>query len=326
MPPIRRDNMAARHRGCELAPYERTKLIELKSIGWSYKEIHDRYPSIPISTIKSTWLRSNQKGPSQETLPRSGPPKKLNEEDKENILQAIDDNPCVKYDELLATVDHKVCRDTMWRLLREENKREWLRLRRPALTGRLAVVFLQYKEYRRSILVYHASRKHGILGLEPLAKHYVEQFGEELSLYDVLRLARDVFSTLPEGETWLPTYIKSHLLRLKLGNLNTNLLELYSALGHDHHFDNIVMKMVVDMLSEHISDATLKSEIFMANARHLTADPAAEDPVIEDPVLKDPAAEEPNVEEAIVEMSVEEWIIDKPCSVEGLPDVPLPLQ
>ncbi|KAJ5654775.1 hypothetical protein N7490_001778 [Penicillium lividum] len=134
MPPIRRDNMAARRRGCELAPYERTKLIELKSIGWSYKEIHDRYPSIPISTIKSTWLRSDQKGPSQETLPRSGPPKKLNEEDKENILQAIDDNPCVKYDDLLTTVDHKVCRDTIWRLLREENKRKWLRLRRPALT------------------------------------------------------------------------------------------------------------------------------------------------------------------------------------------------
>ncbi|KAJ5982563.1 hypothetical protein N7451_012663 [Penicillium sp. IBT 35674x] len=66
MPPIHRDNMAARRRG----PHG---------------------------------LELIRKGLSQETLPRSGPPKKLNEEDKENILQAIDDNPCVKYDDLLTT-------------------------------------------------------------------------------------------------------------------------------------------------------------------------------------------------------------------------------
>jgi hypothetical protein len=113
-------------------------------------------------------------------------------------------------------------------------------------------------EYRRSILVYHASRKCEIPGLECLAKHYVGRFGKELSLHDVLRLTRDVFSTLPEGETWLPNYIKSHLLRLKIGNLNNNLAELYSTLGHDHQFDNTVMKMVVDMLSVNLSDNALR--------------------------------------------------------------------
>lgn len=113
-------------------------------------------------------------------------------------------------------------------------------------------------EYRRSVLVYHASRICEISGLEALAKHYIERFGERLSLYDVLRLTRDVFSHLPEGETWLPIYIRSHLQRLKVGKLRVNLPELYITLGQDHHFDITVMKMVIDMLSAQISDASLK--------------------------------------------------------------------
>jgi hypothetical protein len=116
-------------------------------------------------------------------------------------------------------------------------------------------------EYRRSILVYHASRKCGLPDLESLAKYYVELFGEEMSLHDILRLTRGVFSTLPEDETWLPNYIRRHLLRLNLDKVNTNLAELYSTLGHDHQFDNAVMKMMVEILSVrlHSWDDTLKS-------------------------------------------------------------------
>ncbi|KAJ5982151.1 hypothetical protein N7451_012251 [Penicillium sp. IBT 35674x] len=133
-PPIHRVHVAARRPGYQLAPYERIRLIELKDIGWSYRQIHDRYPSIPIATIKTTVLRANQKGPTQETLPRSGPPKKLNDEDRENIHRAIDTNPRVKYDDLLATVDYRVRRQTIYKFLKEENRRKWLVLRRPALT------------------------------------------------------------------------------------------------------------------------------------------------------------------------------------------------
>lgn len=106
------------------------------------------------------------------------------------------------------------------------------------------------REYRISVLVYHASRKYDLSGLESLAKHYVEHFGEELSLHDILRLTRGVLSILPEGETWLPNYIEGHLKRLlKFDDPNGNLGELYSSLGHDHQFDNVVMKMVIEMFS-----------------------------------------------------------------------------
>jgi transposase len=148
MPPVRRTaqqdeqydapsqhpNVTQRSRRCQLAPYERVKLVELKAIGWSYNEIHERYPHIPVGTIKTTIARSPQRGPTQETLSRSGPPKKLDEEDKAKLLRAIEENPRIKYDGLLALIDFRVQRQTIWRLLREENKRKWLVLQRPELT------------------------------------------------------------------------------------------------------------------------------------------------------------------------------------------------
>ncbi|CAG8333871.1 unnamed protein product [Penicillium salamii] len=187
-------------------------------------------------------------------------------------------------------------------------------------------------EYKRSVLVYHASRKCDIPGLECLAKHYVEHFGKELSLHDVLRLTRDVFSTLPEGETWLPNYIKSHLLRLKLGNPANNLAELYSTLGHDHQFDNTVMKMVVDMLSVNLSDNALR-EALWANGRCAAEEPAADEPAADEPAADEPAADEPAAdepaadepaaEEPVAEEPAEEWIIPDASSVEGWPNAPL---
>ncbi|QQK45928.1 hypothetical protein Pdw03_0826 [Penicillium digitatum] len=179
-------------------------------------------------------------------------------------------------------------------------------------------------EYRRSILVYHASRKCEIPGLESLAKHYIEHFGKELALYDVLRLTRDVFSTLPEGETWLPNYIKSHLLRLKLENPNNNLAELYSTLGHDHQFDNTVMKMVVDMLSVNLSDNALRDDPAAGEpaadepaADEPAADePAADEPVADEPATEEPVADEPVADEPATEEPVEEWIIPDASSVE----------
>lgn len=62
-PPIYREHVAARRPGYQLAPYERIRLIELKDISWLYRQIHDRYPSIPLSIIKCTILRAHQKGP-----------------------------------------------------------------------------------------------------------------------------------------------------------------------------------------------------------------------------------------------------------------------
>lgn len=133
-PPTSVPNVAQHSsRRCQLAPFERVRMVELKSIGWSYTQIRERYPHIPIGTIRTTIRRSSMRGPGQETLPRSGTPQKLNNYEKSLLIQAIEENPRIKYSELLALVDCKVSRQTIWRLFQSSNHRKWLVLQRPEL-------------------------------------------------------------------------------------------------------------------------------------------------------------------------------------------------
>ncbi|KAJ5318660.1 hypothetical protein N7476_005080 [Penicillium atrosanguineum] len=136
--PSRASNVAQRSPRYQLAPYERAKLVELKAIGWSYKDIHERYSHIPIGTIKTTISRSRQRGPTEEILPRSGRPKALNDEERTMLLDLIRDDPHIKYDDLLSRLDHKVSRQTLWRFFRGFNKRKWLVLQRPGLSEEYA--------------------------------------------------------------------------------------------------------------------------------------------------------------------------------------------
>ena len=55
-------NIAQGSQRCQLAPFERVRIVELKSVGWSYREIHERYPYIPIGTIKTIIARSSKRG------------------------------------------------------------------------------------------------------------------------------------------------------------------------------------------------------------------------------------------------------------------------
>lgn len=108
-------------RCCQLAPFECVQIVELKSIGWSYTQIHKQYPHIPIGTIRTTIRQSSMRGPSQETLPQSGTPQKLNNYEKSLLFQAIEESPQIEYSELLALVDYKVSRQTIWQLFQSSN-------------------------------------------------------------------------------------------------------------------------------------------------------------------------------------------------------------
>lgn len=133
-----------RRRNQELDPFTRTKLVELKTVAcWTYKQIHAQYPTIPIATIKSTVARAAKRVDNQ-TVPRSGRPRKLDENDKEKLLHAIDENPRVTYEDLLSEVDNKVKRASIWRLLHEEGRRKWLVMDRPALTPEHAAARLRW--------------------------------------------------------------------------------------------------------------------------------------------------------------------------------------
>lgn len=72
---------AAMARSKELTPAIRERICELHAINWGYKRIHQRYPSIPISTIRYTIKKEPERreGVSKR---RSGRPKKTKETDQ----------------------------------------------------------------------------------------------------------------------------------------------------------------------------------------------------------------------------------------------------
>lgn len=106
----------------QLDAHMRTKIVELKTVaGWTYQQIHRQYPEVPLSTIKSTVSRAKDRY-QNETLPRSGRPKKLNVDDKKLLLDTVDSNPRATYDELIAMLGGKVSKTCVWRFLRSEGR------------------------------------------------------------------------------------------------------------------------------------------------------------------------------------------------------------
>lgn len=109
------------------------------------------------------------------------------------------------------------------------------------------------QEYRKAVLAYHASRVYQLSALEVLAKGYIEDFGEEMSTPDTLRITREVLSKLPNDETWLLNHIKLSLEKWLLRDeSNIDLDALYTVLGQDHSFDNVVTKMMLEILSSRL--------------------------------------------------------------------------
>ncbi|KAJ5163491.1 uncharacterized protein N7500_005321 [Penicillium coprophilum] len=93
------------------------------AIRWGYRRIHNRYPYIPISTIRYTVKKESERRAGV-SKPRSGRPKKLTEANKDQILNAIHGNPKIMAEDLLAEVDHKVKYRSIQRLLNAENLRK----------------------------------------------------------------------------------------------------------------------------------------------------------------------------------------------------------
>ncbi|OQD72675.1 hypothetical protein PENANT_c235G00440, partial [Penicillium antarcticum] len=129
MPPIRGK------RGPELDCLTRAKICELHAAnGWGATTIKkQRFPDIPCSTIQYT-LTQEAKRQKHESLPRSGQPRKITEEDRDHIYDIIQEKPSILIEDLLGEVDFKVHRMSIWRLTHEMGLRKWRKMQRPALT------------------------------------------------------------------------------------------------------------------------------------------------------------------------------------------------
>lgn len=109
-------------RGKELSPQTRSRICELNSIGWGYKRIYKKHPEIPISTIKST-IYNERKRLDNHSLPRSGRPNVLTEEQRDHLYDLITNNPDMKMRDLLESVDEAVKERSIRRLLNEMGRR-----------------------------------------------------------------------------------------------------------------------------------------------------------------------------------------------------------
>jgi hypothetical protein len=104
-------------RGRELSPQMRSRICELRSIGYSYKHIHEIHREIPISTIKYTVKKEAIRNNNQ-SLSRTGTPRKLSEEDRDHLFDlAINQDPHTKIRELRNEVENRVHKDTVGMLL-----------------------------------------------------------------------------------------------------------------------------------------------------------------------------------------------------------------
>lgn len=110
------------------------------------------------------------------------------------------------------------------------------------------------REYRRSLSVYQASRAYNIPELGELAKKYAEHFVQAVSFYEILRATREVFSKLPEDESWLPSYMERVLDRTSMfhegrfDDILTGLGRISREFGESDAFYLSVMATVVGKL------------------------------------------------------------------------------
>lgn len=101
-------------------------------------------------------------------------------------------------------------------------------------------------EFKRSIQVYYAARKYDICGLDTLAQNYIVTLSESLSIFQILRGVRLIFSKLPEHEEWFHNYLHSKLSSSFTEDETTfQMDEFYSEILDDPTLSKAILKYIV---------------------------------------------------------------------------------
>ncbi|KAL4785325.1 hypothetical protein BJX76DRAFT_356199 [Aspergillus varians] len=109
-------------------------------------------------------------------------------------------------------------------------------------------------EYRRSIQVYYAARKYELYTLQTLAQKYIETFSESLSIFQILRGVKMIFSKLSEDEKWFYAHLYSQILSsFEKDEAIFQLDEFYDEIADDLMLSKAVMKMVVGLFAVQLS-------------------------------------------------------------------------
>ena len=129
----------------ELGPTLRARICELHSIGWGYKRIHQKHPSISISTIRNT-IKLESSRSNQHTLSRSGGPKKLSPLQENELLKKAEEDEHIKMRELQDAVNNSVSKSTVRRVFQNQHKRKWIQRKWPEIQPIYAEKRLQWAQ------------------------------------------------------------------------------------------------------------------------------------------------------------------------------------
>ena len=133
-----------RRRTTELSPQLRSRLCELRNLGYSFPHIHKIHPEVCLSTIKTTYYREANRINNQ-SKPRTGAPRKLSDEQRDHLYDiATHQNPHITNRELVNEVDGTVKKRSIQRLLREMGRRKWRQKQRPEIKDSHAERRLQW--------------------------------------------------------------------------------------------------------------------------------------------------------------------------------------
>ena len=125
--------MATRRRNTELSPQLRSRICKLRSLGYTYKKIHQIYPEVCFSTIITTCQRESLRI-NNKTRSRTGAPRKLSEEQRDYIYDiAIYQNPHIINQNLIQKIDRACRKRSIQKLLREMDRRKWRQRCRPEI-------------------------------------------------------------------------------------------------------------------------------------------------------------------------------------------------
>lgn len=125
-------------RGPQFTPQERARICELhETAQWGASRIHRMYPGWKLSSIRSTIRRyKGQLNTTDFTTTRPSRSRALDEEDRDRVYDIVSyEDPHIKMRDLLDSVDNKVKKRSLQRLLREMDLRKWVQKKRPRLTA-----------------------------------------------------------------------------------------------------------------------------------------------------------------------------------------------
>ena len=111
-------------------------------------------------------------------------------------------------------------------------------------------------EYKDSVCVYCAATRYNIPGLVELAKERITSFSEDLTIFDILSVARgDAFPCLIDAESWFPEHIEKAIKGAV--SQDPHLFtrpEFVDQIQGDFKYRQVVMRAIVSTYSQKLAD------------------------------------------------------------------------